>query len=251
METTVNSKTNTNEKRYNLTTKSLGIADAKAKNLAGYVLSQRELSNAATKVLIAVGIRPEDIRDIKVGSDIKTQELRIICEVKYKAAFPPAEKKETGWLNFKEYDDSPNKSAFNKAFYDALYNKVYHGKKKHLNIKVIRRDDKKFVSFEFDPQIFIAFVYDIVFTDPLYKVSAVPTRWKPESVVNDMKGSDRKAYKNRKKEYLREDLCNCVAYVTFNPNAVYTDDNSDKGARTAIKGFHPCEVDAWYEGSKA
>lgn len=244
------------EERLTLTTKSLGIADAKAEDLGGYVLSQRDIQDATTKILMSVGIKQEDIRTIKVGSD-KNANLRIICEVRYKAAFPKSNNSEnTSWYSFTDGDSDESRSnnfknAFNKNFYAALHNKVYHGKRKHLNMKIVRRPDpnnrndtKKYVSFELDPYILIAFVYDIVFTDKLYRISAPQTRWMSEKKINDLSGKERKKYRAKQKELQVEGLSNCVIYVTYGKNATWKT-NKD-GQTTTIKGFHPAQVDEFF-----
>ena len=258
MEKTVNPTNNTNVVK--LTTQSLGIADAKAKDLAGYVLSQKDLVNATTKILIAVGIDVNDIRTIKVGTDLKTKQLRIICEVSYKAAYPKADRSGTPWYDVQSYEsefDGDNKSAFNKIFYAALHNKVYHGKRKHLKIHTIRRRDphnpsktKKYVQFEFDPMILIAFVYNITFTDPLYKVSAPPMRWKNSKELDDMRGKERKAYRARVEEWSQDGIANCAIYVTFNPDATWDEVKRDESGNQVVnkrKGFAPGQVDEYYE----
>lgn len=239
-----------------LTTKSLGIADSKEEDLGGYVLSQRDIQSATTKILMSVGIKQDDIRTIKVGSD-KDSNLRIICEVKYKAAFAKSNSNEnTSWYSFTDGSDeeySNNfKNAFNKNFYAALHNKVYHGKRKHLNLKVVRRPDpnsrndtKKYVSFELDPSILIAFVYDIVFTDPFYKISAPQIRWMSEKKINDMSGKERKKYRAKQKELKDVGLCNCAIYVTFAKKASWTFERD--GKKTTITGFHPAQVDEFYD----
>ena len=256
MEKTVNPTNNTGVK---LTTQSLGIADAKAKDLAGYVLSQKDIVNATTKILIAVGIDINDIRTIKVGSDLKTKQLRIICEVRYRAAFPKAEKHDVPWYSIESYDtnDGGTKGAFNKIFYAALHNKVYHGKRKHLKIRVVRRrdpqnpsDTKKYVQFEFDPMILIAFVYNINFTDPLYRISAPAIRWKGSKEVNDMGGKERRKYRARMEEWTQDGLSNCAIYVTFNPNAVWEEHRRDENGNDIVNkrsGFAPGQVDDYYD----
>ena len=241
-----------------LSTKTLGIADSKEEDLAGYVFSQKDIQSATTKILMAVGIKPDDIRTIKVGSD-KDNKVRIICEVAYKAAFKNTKSEEnTGWYSFTDGSDDEDygndiKNAFTKNFYSALHNKVYHGKRKHLNVRVVRRPDpnnrnktKKYVSFEFDPNILIAFVYDIVFTDPFYKISAPQNRWKADKDVNDMSGKDRKKYLAKKKEYTSEGLANCTIYVTFSKNARYKYKDKD-GHDQVLTGFHPRQVDDFYD----
>ena len=234
-----------------LTTESLGIADSKEKDLVGYVLNQKDISEATTKILSRVGIAESDIRTVKVGADIKTKKLRIICEVKFKAAFGKSEEQETPWYDF---DGEKKKTAFNKTFYEALYNKVYHGKKKHLKMKVVHRanpnkpdDVKKFVQFELDPEILIAFVYNIPFTDRYYKISVVPTGWVPNSVINDMSGRERRIYKSMKNEWEKEGITNCAIYVTFR-NAPYIDERDENGVlKKSFKGFSPNQVDAYYK----
>lgn len=237
-----------------LTTKSLGIADSKEEDLGGYVLSQKDIISATTKILMAVGINDDDIRVIKVGSDAK-RNLRIICEIKYKAAFKDSQNSErTQWYSFTDGTDDDQdsfKNAFSKNFYAALYNKVYHGKKKHLGMKIVKRPDpsdpgrtKKYISFEFDPYILIAFVYDIVFTDPYYKISAAQTRWRSGRDLENMTGKQKKRYLANKREYENDGLSNCVVYVTFKKNSTYKlkrDDNV-----TEITGFHPAQVDDFY-----
>lgn len=232
-----------------LTTKSLGIADSKEEDLGGYVLSQRDIISAATKILMTVGIAAEDIRTIMVGSD-KNGQLRIICEVKYKAAFKKSQNN-TEWCSFTDgSDDNDVKNAFDKNFYMALYNKVYHGKRKHLDIKIVHRPDgkdmKKYVSFEFDPYIFIAFVYNIVFTDPFYKISAPAIGWMSPKKINRLPANKRKKYIATKREYTNAKLANCAIYVTFGKNSKYTLTSADD-KQTVITGFHPAQVDEFYD----
>ena len=207
---------------------------------------------------MAVGIKPDDIRTIKVGSD-KDGNVRIICEVAYKAAFKNSQSEEnTGWYSFTNGSDdeeygSDVKNAFTKNFYSALHNKVYHGKRKHLNVRVVKRPDpknrdktKKYVSFEFDPNILIAFVYDIVFTDPFYKISAPQTRWMADKKVNDMSGKERKKYLAKKKELTSEGLANCTIYVTFGKRATYRYKDAD-GTEKVVTGFLPRQVADFYD----
>lgn len=238
-----------------LTTKSLGIADSKEEDLGGYVLSQKDIVNATTKILLAVGIKANDIRTIKVGSD-ENKNLKIICEISYKAAFSKSSKNDnTGWYSFTDGDSNENdddfKGAFNKNFYAALYNKVYHGKKKHLGMRIVRRPDpnggktRKYVRIEFNPYILIAFVYDIVFTDPFYKISAPPVRWLPSKKIHDMAKKDREKYLAKKNEYDSEKIANCSIFVTFSKNSKYVLHQQD-GKETVITGFHPAQVDDFF-----
>ena len=245
MEHSVNPTNDTQmEKKDNFTSKFLGIADSKEKDLAGYVLSQEELSSAAVKVLIAAGIDKKNIRTIKVGAD-KEGKLRIIIEI-----FNRGERKREffGGIDITEFDDSNDVSkVFNKTFFSMLYNKAYHGKKKHLKIKQVNRKEGKCVQFEFDPTIFIAFVYNISFMDPLYKVSARTIRWKSKKELdryleeqsesrNINVYKEKTIYKNQMREYAADGLNNCVVYVTFRDGYRF------KGN----EGFHPSQVEEWY-----
>jgi hypothetical protein len=245
--TTVNSKTGIQT----LTTQSLGIADSKEQSLAGYILSQKELSDAATKILVSVGINPDDIACIRVGQNVESKKLKVICEVNYKAAYP--DKGSNKWYDFTEYDSDDHKTAFTKNFYEALYNKVYHGKRKHLNIRIVERrnkkgSNKKYVQFEFDPEIMIAFVYNIVFSDPLYKISCRPTRWLNNDELHKKFDSRarREEYRRKRDEYKKLNLANCVVYVTFAKDAYQERvKNLGNGETKTVryKGFHPSQVD--------
>ncbi len=250
MSTTVNP---TNKPK--LTTKTLGIADSKEKDLAGYILSPRDIKNATTKILIAAGLNPEDIRTIRVGSD-KSKNLRIICEVKYGAAFKREEKRNGIWFSLNPDVDYNDRGAFNETFYAALHNKVYHGKRKHLNIRVINREVsvkkkdkekekemKKFVTFEFDAKILIAFVYDIVFTDPFYKISVAKKRW-PDNFDN-MTGKERDKIKKERKEMAADGLMNCTIFVTYCSRAKWKKYDNN-GEAQIYTGFHPGEVDDFF-----
>lgn len=245
MEQSVKPNNNTiEEKKDTFTSKFLGIADSKEKDLAGYVLSQEELSSAAIKVLIAAGINKKDIRIVKVGAD-KEGKLKIIIEVFNRREHKP---EYYGGIDISDVaDENDVSNVFSKTFFKMLHNKVYHGKKKHLKIRQVNRKEGKCVQFEFDPEIFIAFVYDIVFTDPLYKVSARTIRWKSKRELNEyleeqanMRNinvyKEEKRYKNNIREYANSGLNNCVVYVTFTNNFRWRNQ----------EGFHPMQVEEWY-----
>lgn len=242
METTLNP---TNE--FKLTTKSLGIAEAKAKDLSGYILNPRDLEDAAIKILIAVGIAPEEIRCVKVGGT-KEKNLRVIVEI-YAKAFKKKEKeKKTALISFDDLcdDDEDELSYIDPKFFAALHNKVYHGKKKHLNMRKIDRTvpgegkRQKVIQFEFDPQIFIAFVYDIPFTDRFYKISVVTRGLMNKQQLN--KKYDSKKERKKKEleiaEWQKDGILPCTVYVTF-ANTDGTD-----------RGFHPEQVDEYFDSER-
>lgn len=246
--TNENKNANVGKPRFQLTTKSLGIAEAKAQDLAGYVLNQKDIVNATAKILMAVGIDKNDIREIKVGTDINSKKLRVICDIA--CAKKKNHNSDKEWFDFDNGSDNEynGKSLLPQEFYSALHNKTYHGKRKHLNVQEVKiaskgEKPKKYIRFEFDAAILIAFVYDIVFTDPLYKVSAPPIRWKSNKDLDkeDYTNKQIKAYNRKKNEWMDLKLAPCAIYVTFRKNATYTDESG-----TVYTGFHPKQVDEYY-----
>ena len=215
--------TNPNTSGYRLTTKSLGVADTNVKDFAGFMLSQEDISTAAMKILLSVGIKNDAIRCIKVGCD-ESKTLKIFAEI-YKDALKKDNDDEDDMLTFRDYSDDDDSTLFPKEFFNTLKNKVYH---KHLNYKIIRRVAyknnsskktvmKKVVQIEFDPEIFIAFVYNLNFTDKFYRISCRPRRWMSEKEANKKydRKSDVRKYMARKNEYINNKLMECTVVVTF------------------------------------
>ena len=194
--------------KYILTTESLGIADANAKDLAGFVLNQEDISTAVMKILINVGIDTRAIRAVKVGCD-ENKNLKILAEIK-KKSINKKEPREHNWLDIEsDYYEDEDK-VFSKEFFNTLKNKVYY---KHLKYKtVVRRDKKrnnvKYIQVEFDPKILIAFVYNLNYMDDYYRVSCFPIQW-PKNKKN------KKKYNKRKQEYITDRLRSCLVFVTF------------------------------------
>lgn len=214
--------TNPNTSGYRLTTKSLGVADTNVKDFAGFMLSQEDISTAAMKILLSVGIKNDAIRCIKVGCD-ESKQLKIFAEI-YKDSLKDNNDDEDDMLTFRDYSDDDDESGlFSKEFFNTLKNKVYY---KHLNYKIVRRSvlknnkknvSKKVVQIEFDPEIFIAFVYNLNFTDKFYRISCRPRRWMTEKEANKKydKKSDVRRYIARKNEYINNKLMECTVVVTF------------------------------------
>lgn len=218
---------------YKVTTQTLGIATERGRDLTGYVLRPDEISTAGYKFLMSYGIDEKDIYSVKVGSDASTNALRIIAEVSAKAL--GKKKKNNSWVELDSYEEQDG--LIDQKFYQAWQNKVYHGKRKNLRLKSInRRGGEKYISIEFDAMIFIAFIYDIKFTDKMYKISAPPKRWITGKKLNDMSGKEKKEYKKRQQEFSTHSINPChFAVITFSENGT---------------GFHPNQVDEYYTYEK-
>lgn len=204
-----------NESKYYLTTELLGIADANAKDLAGFMLNPRDISTAVMKILLSVGIKKNAVRSIKVGCD-NNRKLKIIVDLRKKHLVE--EHEERDMLEFDDYYDDDQK-IFPKEFYKTLKNKVYS---KHLNYRIIKRRAKKgktesIVQLEFDPEILIAFVYNLNFNDEYYRISCVPQPWldNHKASKKHKKNKDADNYYNCKAEYTGSNLRMCVVVVTF------------------------------------
>lgn len=214
---TVEPKNNT--PRFNLTTKSLGIADVNTKDLGGFMLNQSDLSTAIMKILLSVGINEDDIRSIKVGCD-SDRKLKLFAEVRKKALKGKKnDREDNDWTSFDDYSDDDGK-VFSKEFFNTLKNKVYY---KHLEYKTFTRTvnkkgkKEKFVQIEFDPEILIAFVYNLNYEDPYLKISCTPVKWLNDKELGRKYDSNKKqnSYKAMRREYLAEKLSICTVIVTF------------------------------------
>lgn len=231
---------NGNERFPKVTTQELGIAIERDRDLAGYVLSPQEISTAVVKFLMCYNIDDGDIYSVKVGTT-KDEKLKIIAEVKAKAL--GKKKSSHNWMDFEEY--SNEETVINDIYYSAWRNKLFHGKNKNLQIKKISRNKDKYVSISIDPEIFLAFVYDINFCDKLYKISAPAARWKSNKQLDDMSGKERKRYKAMQQEFANFGITHCrFVVVTFAKESVYRTDTAE------IKGFHPQEVEDFYSNNK-
>ena len=222
-----------------VTTQTLGIANERVRDLTGFILSPKEIHTAGVKFLMMYSIEDDDIYSVKVGTT-KDNELKIIAEVRTKAL--QGRKKQRSWMDFDEYDN--NESLIADSFYQAWHNKLYHGKRKHLPLKQVRRNNgkDKYVAIEINPEIFIAFVYDINFCDKMYKISAPAKRWASSKQLDDMSGKERKRYKAMQQEFANYGITNCMfAVVTFSADSFYKTPNGDK-----VEGFHPNQVDDYY-----
>lgn len=224
-----------------VTTQTLGIAIERDRDLTGFILNPAEIKTAVVKFLMMYSIEDEDIYSVKVGTT-KDNELKIIAEVRAKAL--QGKKKARNWMDFDEYDN--NESLISDFFFKAWHNKFYHGKRKRLPLRSIRRGGKngsdKYVAIEINPEIFIAFVYDINFCDKMYKISAPAKRWANSKQIDDMSGKDRKRYRAMQQEYSNYAITQCMfAVVTFSNKSEYKTPNGE-----VITGFHPNQVDDYY-----
>ena len=228
-----------------VTTQTLGVANERVRDLAGYVLNSEEINTAVVKFLMMYDIDSDDICSVKVGST-KDGELKIIAEVRAKA-LKVKKKSQNNWMDFdQDYDeriDIPD------VLYSAWNNKFYHGKRKNLKIMKIKRDHENYLAINIDPQIFLAFVYDINFCDPLYKISAPQRRWKSNKELDDMSGKQRKRYKLEQQQYSNYGITRCGVFITFTDGYTFKLRKND-GTVEEIVGFHPAEVDAYYENRK-
>jgi len=227
---------NSNEGMFpKVTTQTLGIANERVRDLAGFALNPQEISTAVVKFLMCYNIDDSDIYSVKVGST-KDSELKIIAEVKSKALC--GKKRSQNWMDFEEY--STEDTIIADVYYSAWRNKIFHGKNKNLQIRKINRNKEKYVSISIDPMIFIAFVYDINFCDKLFKISAPPTRWASSKQLDNMSGKERKRYKAMQAEFSNYGITQCKVFVTFSNNYTYEINGN------TITGFHPQEVDDFY-----
>ena len=110
--------TNPNTSGYRLTTKSLGVADTNVKDFAGFMLSQEDISTAAMKILLSVGIKNDAIRCIKVGCD-ESKTLKIFAEI-YKDALKKDDNDENDMLTFRDYSDDDDSTLFPKEFFNTF-----------------------------------------------------------------------------------------------------------------------------------
>ena len=205
----------TGVQKFNLTTKSLGIADANAKDLAGFMLNSSDLATAATKILINVGISSDAIRCVKVGAD-PDGNLKILAEVLKKSL--TKKKASSDWIELDDCDYEDDRNIFPKEFFGALKNKVYY---KHLDYKIVHRRTKKnkqekFVQISFDPEILIAFAYNLDYSDPYYRISCIKHHWMSNKELKKKYDSNKKIrkYNETKNEYLSDKLCHCTVVVT-------------------------------------
>lgn len=232
-DTVENVVASTENKRFpKVTTQVLGVSAERGRDLTGIVLGPDEISATVEKFLYFYGIRSNDIYSIRSGAD-NNNNLKIVAEIKEKAL---KEKKHTQWTYLT--DDSDNQAIISDKFYDVWRNKLYHGKKKHLRVKPIKRNkDDKFVSIEIDPMIFIAFAYDIDFEDQFYKISAIPSRGMSRKEIDDMSRKERERWHKRMNEYTSNGMSMLkMAIVTYSDNS---------------RGFHPDQVEAFFSGSKS
>ena len=228
-----------NSSMVKVTTQTLGVANERVRDLAGFILSPKEIHTAVVKFLMMYSIEEDDIYSVKVGTT-KDNELKIIAEVRAKAL--QGRKKSRSWMDFDEYDN--NESLISDTFYQAWHNKLYHGKRKHLPLRQVRRNNgkDKYVAIEINPEIFIAFAYDINFCDKMYKISAPAKRWANSKQLDDMSGKERKRYKAMQQEFANYGITNCMfAVVTFSAKSYYKMPNGD-----STEGFHPNQVDDYY-----
>lgn len=229
-----------NDNSIRVTTQTLGIANERVRDLAGYALNPQEVSTAVVKFLMCYDISDEDIYGVKVGTT-KDNELRIIVEVREKALHKKGKKQSQNWMNF----DNPNvdSSLIDDYFYKAWRNKLYHGKKKNLQCRRIRRNDNdKYVAININPEVFLAFVYNVNFCDSFYKISAPAARWKSSKQLDDMSGKERKRYRAMQQEFSNYGItqCKCIV-ITFRQDATYKLNNGE-----IITGFHPNQVDDFH-----
>lgn len=220
-----------------VTTQTLGIADERVRDLSGFILNPQEIKIAVVKFLTSYDIDEKDIYSVKVGS--KDNELRIYAEVRAKAL--RKKQKKSSWIQFNEFDE--DNSLIDSVYCDMWRNKIFHGKNKHLQLKPITRNEEKHISIAFDPMIFIAFVYNINFCDPYYKVSAPMVRWKSNSQLDNLSGKERKKYKKYQTECSNYGISNCFVVVTFSVNNTYVVNNEQ------IVGFHPRQVSDFYSNN--
>lgn len=258
MSESMNPKTNSNETvkenaaYQKLTTQSLGIADAKARTIEGIELSPAEIKTAVSKVFQAIGVNEQDIRGTIVMSD-NNNVPHIIVDVKLSALTrrntnnsntSNVSKSITSTIisnhddNIHESDNQYNTLA--QYVYNSLHNKIYHGKCKHLRYTVVneksKHDDrpKKYARIEIDPMIFIAFVYDINFCDPMFKISASPSFIKYKGLSDKEKAYyDRVSRENK-------GMKPCGIYATYRKTATWNVEGKP------VSGFHPAQVDDWY-----
>lgn len=245
-----NQKTNPNnntQNRQTLTTQSLGIADTKVKDLVGFILEPRDLNTAVVEMLMQLGIDFKHIRCVKVGcseprKSFEMPKLRVIAEI-HKNAFEKAEKlhkKEDVLLydasNY-EYDDYK----VPRQIFKALHNKAYH---KHLQIRKIVRETRlggspkkvsKFYQIEFDPEILIAFIYNINFLDSFYKISVQPKKWLDDKALRKKydSSSKRREQKAIQMDFKKDRLSQCEIFVTYSRKTDLTA-NSVKSSLTSL-----------------
>lgn len=232
-----------------VTTQTLGIANERVGDLAGYVLRPDEIETAVVKFLMCYGINADDINCVRVGVN-KENELAIQAEIRKGAISKDKKARSYSPMDIVDHSDDDNKNSTELPdfYYRAWHNKLYHGKKKNLKVEVItrRKKDKKkeFYRINIDPEIFIAFVYDINFTDRMYRIAAKPKRGISNKELDNYKRKEIDAIKRRQSEYGSLGMAICgMAIITF------TDPNTEhyRGYKTPsgeyIRGFHPNQVD--------
>lgn len=202
-----NQEPKNNTSRFTITTKSLGIADTNVKGLAGFILNQKDITTAVMRTLLSVGIRTDAIKIIKAGCD-QNKKLRIVIELFKKQL--KNKKKTTDWFSFFDDDDDNCDNLLSKEFFKTLKNKVYY---KHLNYKVLN----KIIRIEFDAEIFIAFAYNLDYSDPYYRITCSPIKWLSNSELNKKydRRSEIRKYISSKQSYIEDKLSRCIVTVTF------------------------------------
>ena len=234
-----------------VTTQTLGIANERVRDLTGYVLNTKEITTAVVKFLMCYGIDADDIRCVRVGSTINDKEPKIYVEIRERAFVKEQKKRnDDNFMVFESYSTEKKKIAIPDFFYSAWHNKIYHGKKKKLNVREVKyaKGDKtiRYFSIEISPEIFLAFVYDINYSDAFYRISAVPRRYKSAKELDDMRGGERKAYKRNFNDYKNLGLTQSEMFViTFSSDSTYKTPSGE-----IVTGFHPNQVDDDFRGRK-
>jgi hypothetical protein len=193
------------------TTKSVGVASGKQKDLAGIILNPQEIAKAVERMLNALDIPSRSIHSVKVyeknGSlEISTAiEEDLISERSVKGADIISRREAV----------VGNKVRIGTAIYNALRNKAYVGKL-HYQRVTIKGDP--YIVLNFDSEITLAFLYDIPYDDAFYKCVPIdPT------IFEEDDDNKRKAKKMHKK----------LGYIPS--GAIIT-------WRDISKGFHPAQV---------
>ena len=214
-------------------------------DLAGYIVNPKQVSEIVAKVFTIYGVDPEDIRCVRIGSTTdEKSEPKIIVEIRKKALKPNGNRNTNtndNWLMLSGNDVGNDKHIVDGRLYDFLRNKAFYGKNKNLSIKQVVRNDTKYLAIELDVALFMAFVYNINYADPFYKISAPKRRWKSNDELDELSGKARKAYIREINEYKEASILPCELYITFKANSSFKLKNGD-----VITGFHPEEVEYFH-----
>jgi len=216
------------DEAYSITTESLGLARANAKELIGTLLTQQDISRAVIATLVSAGVPKEDIRTVRVGcfkekktmanGEVKLKySPKIVAEVKASAVRKKSGKEENPWYMLDEGDEPSEGKSLNKRFTSALEGKMFY---KHFDNKTVvrgrgkkkHRNGTKYVKLEINPEIFIAFAYNFDLSDPYFAIRCNRISFdKADKEAKHLDKKARNAYYLKRQEFIEDKM----EFVTF------------------------------------